>query len=93
MRSESPYADDVLREQMEQERADGAEQASVAVLVLGDIGRSPRMQYHTYSFAEKGVHVDFVGYEGLGTRSLHDGTPFFYAHMHLIYITLIFLAI
>lgn len=75
MRSESPYADDVLREHMEQERADGAEQASVAVLVLGDIGRSPRMQYHTYSFAEKGVHVDFVGYEGEPARDEVEHHP------------------
>ncbi len=37
---------------------------SVAVLVMGDLGRSPRMQYHTYSFAQQGLHVDFIGYEG-----------------------------
>jgi hypothetical protein len=62
MRSESPYADDALRGEEELELE--GDQPSVAVLVLGDIGRSPRMQYHTLSFAEKGVHVDFVGYEG-----------------------------
>ncbi len=42
---------------------------SVAVLVMGDLGRSPRMQYHTYSFAQQGLHVDFIGYEG--TSSCH----------------------
>lgn len=36
----------------------------VVVLVLGDIGRSPRMQYHCLSIARKGGIVDLVGYEG-----------------------------
>ncbi|ORX92561.1 UDP-Glycosyltransferase/glycogen phosphorylase [Basidiobolus meristosporus CBS 931.73] len=36
----------------------------VTLLVLGDVGRSPRMQYHALSFAEQGYFVDFVGYEG-----------------------------
>ncbi|KAJ8099941.1 hypothetical protein POJ06DRAFT_254960 [Lipomyces tetrasporus] len=31
-------------------------------LVLGDIGRSPRMQYHVLSLVETGFLVDFVGY-------------------------------
>ncbi|KAK9451329.1 uncharacterized protein V1518DRAFT_408267 [Limtongia smithiae] len=32
------------------------------VLVLGDIGRSPRMQYHVLSLVETGFLVDFCGY-------------------------------
>lgn len=32
------------------------------IVVLGDIGRSPRMQYHAKSFAENYFLVDFVGY-------------------------------
>ncbi|KAK9455546.1 hypothetical protein V1511DRAFT_487488 [Dipodascopsis uninucleata] len=32
------------------------------VLVLGDIGRSPRMQYHVLSLVESGFKVDFCGY-------------------------------
>lgn len=36
----------------------------VVVLVLGDIGRSPRMQYHALSIARKGGLVDLVGYNG-----------------------------
>ncbi|KAK4545109.1 hypothetical protein LTR36_003660 [Oleoguttula mirabilis] len=36
--------------------------ASVQVVVLGDIGRSPRMQYHALSIADHGGHVDLVGY-------------------------------
>ncbi|KAI4601126.1 mannosyltransferase [Pestalotiopsis sp. 9143b] len=33
-----------------------------AVLVLGDIGRSPRMQYHALSIAKHGGSVDLIGY-------------------------------
>ncbi|KAF4552465.1 Chitobiosyldiphosphodolichol beta-mannosyltransferase-like protein [Elsinoe fawcettii] len=35
---------------------------SVIVFVLGDIGRSPRMQYHALSIAKHGGRVDLVGY-------------------------------
>lgn len=35
-----------------------------AVIVLGDLGRSPRMQYHALSLAEAGHDVDLVGLEG-----------------------------
>ncbi|KAI1100446.1 glycosyltransferase family 33 protein [Jackrogersella minutella] len=35
---------------------------SVQVLVLGDIGRSPRMQYHALSIARHGGRVDLIGY-------------------------------
>ncbi|KAK6356775.1 mannosyltransferase [Orbilia javanica] len=35
----------------------------VAVLVLGDIGRSPRMQYHALSLASNGWGVDLIGYD------------------------------
>lgn len=37
---------------------------NICVLVLGDIGRSPRMQYHAISFAKEGFIVDVVGYPG-----------------------------
>ena len=37
---------------------------NVTIVVLGDIGRSPRMQYHALSFAQNGWTVDFVGYDG-----------------------------
>ena len=36
----------------------------VCVLVLGDFGRSPRMQYHTLSLAREGYSVDVIGYGG-----------------------------
>lgn len=35
-----------------------------AVVVVGDLGRSPRMQYHTHALAATGVDVDVIGYEG-----------------------------
>lgn len=34
----------------------------VQVLVLGDVGRSPRMQYHALSIAKHGGQVDLIGY-------------------------------
>lgn len=39
--------------------------ASVQVLVLGDIGRSPRMQYHALSIAKHGASVQLIGYHGM----------------------------
>lgn len=34
----------------------------MCVVVLGDVGRSPRMQYHSRSLIRHGVAVDMVGY-------------------------------
>jgi beta-1,4-mannosyltransferase len=36
----------------------------IQVLVVGDVGRSPRMQYHALSVAKHGRNVDIVGYKG-----------------------------
>jgi len=36
----------------------------VGVVVLGDMGRSPRMQYHVMSLISHGYEVDFIGYKG-----------------------------
>jgi beta-1,4-mannosyltransferase len=41
----------------------------VAVLVLGDVGRSPRMQNHAVSLARAGWKVDLIGFKG----ALHCG--------------------
>jgi beta-1,4-mannosyltransferase len=38
---------------------------SVQIVVLGDIGHSPRMQYHALSIAKHGGQVSIVGYQGL----------------------------
>ncbi|XP_058797980.1 chitobiosyldiphosphodolichol beta-mannosyltransferase [Phymastichus coffea] len=37
---------------------------SVCIIVLGDVGRSPRMQYHAASFAKEQYAVEIVGYKG-----------------------------
>src|ERR1700761_3862019 len=37
-------------------------ECTVQVVVLGDIGRSPRMQYHALSIASHGGRVDLIGY-------------------------------
>lgn len=37
----------------------------VQILVLGDIARSPRMQYHTTSIAKHGGYVQLIGYCGI----------------------------
>ena len=37
-------------------------EATVQVVVLGDIGRSPRMQYHALSIASHGGKVNLIGY-------------------------------
>ncbi|KAL8709460.1 MAG: hypothetical protein Q9220_005843 [cf. Caloplaca sp. 1 TL-2023] len=36
----------------------------VQVVVLGDIGRSPRIQYHAISISKHGGFVDLIGYAG-----------------------------
>ena len=43
---------------------DSKSKARIQILVLGDIGRSPRMQYHALSIATHGAHVDLIGYKG-----------------------------
>lgn len=45
---------------------------SVAIVVLGDIGRSPRMMYHAESFANHNFETFLVGYGGL----THNATEF-----------------
>jgi beta-1,4-mannosyltransferase len=36
----------------------------VAIVVLGDVGRSPRMQYHAAALASQGAFVDLIGESG-----------------------------
>jgi hypothetical protein len=40
------------------------DEKSVILVVLGDIGRSPRMKYHSLSLAKLGYRVSFIGYLG-----------------------------
>lgn len=44
--------------------AENPDDEHVQILVLGDIGRSPRMQYHGISAAHHGRKVDIVAYKG-----------------------------
>lgn len=44
--------------------ADPTCKASVQILVLGDIGRSPRMQYHALSISKHKGRVSLIGYNG-----------------------------
>ena len=37
---------------------------SIAVIVLGDLDRSPRMLNHALSAAQKGHDVTLIGYQG-----------------------------
>ena len=37
---------------------------TVQILVLGDLGRSPRMQYHAQSLLKHGAEVQLIGYSG-----------------------------
>lgn len=36
----------------------------VQVIVMGDVGRSPRMQYHCLSLVQQLYNVDYIGYGG-----------------------------
>ena len=47
----------------------------VVVVVLGDVGRSPRMQYHARSLASHGVQVTLVGYTGERCISTVEDSP------------------
>ncbi|CAD5216258.1 unnamed protein product [Bursaphelenchus okinawaensis] len=55
---------------------------SATVVVLGDIGHSPRTCYHAHSLAEQDVHVDLVGYRG----SLPHERIRSHKNIHLVYI-------
>lgn len=45
-------------------RKNGGNERRVCVLVLGDVGRSPRMQYHSISLSKHGFTVTLVGFLG-----------------------------
>ena len=58
--------DNAQTEYIEKSVDESKQRTTVQVVVLGDIGRSPRMQYHAISIAKHGGYVDLVGYRGLG---------------------------
>ncbi|XP_035215883.1 chitobiosyldiphosphodolichol beta-mannosyltransferase-like isoform X2 [Stegodyphus dumicola] len=49
---------------MKSEFVNNTEKKCVSVVVLGDFGRSPRMQYHTLSLSKNNFRVDVVAYKG-----------------------------
>jgi len=67
------------------------------VMVLGDIGRSPRMQYHAQSLLEEGHFVTLIGYAGEGlipaledalnstiTNDAPARKPSYHGHLHVL---------
>jgi len=54
---------------------------NATVLVLGDLGRSPRMQYHARALADHDVDVDVVAYEGHASRADLSGHPRIALHL------------
>ncbi|KAI8049736.1 hypothetical protein BDF22DRAFT_698422 [Syncephalis plumigaleata] len=50
------------------------------IVVLGDIGHSPRMQYHARSLMEHGYQVDMVGYSGAQPLSTLLDSPLVHFH-------------
>jgi beta-1,4-mannosyltransferase len=46
-----------------------------AVVVLGDLGRSPRMQYHALALAVNGSDVDLIGLEGAPLHAAITAEP------------------
>ncbi|CAL1697301.1 unnamed protein product [Somion occarium] len=55
---------------------------SVAILVLGDIGRSPRMMYHAESFAENNFETYLIGNDGSKPVPSLLSIP----HVHFLYL-------
>ena len=49
------------------------DKSRICIIVLGDIGRSPRMQYHAKSLVLEGYSVDIVGYSGSSVISFLQG--------------------
>lgn len=59
---------------------ENTESKNVCVVVLGDIGRSPRMQYHSLSLAEMGHKVDIIGYGETEPLNSVKSAPLLYYH-------------
>lgn len=52
-----------------------------AVIVIGDLGRSPRMQYHAVSLAAAGSDVDLIGLEGAAVVPAVSSSPRIAIHL------------
>jgi beta-1,4-mannosyltransferase len=51
-----------------------------AVIVIGDLGRSPRMQYHAASLADAGSDVDLIGLDGAEVIPAVAANPRIHVH-------------
>src|SRR5512145_1387918 len=51
-----------------------------AVVVLGDLGRSPRMQYHALALAVNEGEVDLIGLEGAPVHAALTAEPRLRSH-------------
>uniref|UniRef100_A0AAA9TN32 Chitobiosyldiphosphodolichol beta-mannosyltransferase n=1 Tax=Bos taurus TaxID=9913 RepID=A0AAA9TN32_BOVIN len=56
----------------------------VIVVVLGDVGRSPRMQYHALSLAKSGFSVTLLGF-CIGPHVLQYGVKVVFQAVHLLW--------
>lgn len=61
---------------------DARRRGRIAVVVLGDFGHSPRMNYHALSLAKEGFEVDVVAYPGSQPRA--DILSNQQIHLHLM---------
>jgi beta-1,4-mannosyltransferase len=66
-----PLEGDAALDGAGQKQKTGRPPVSVQIVVLGDIGRSPRMQYHALSIAKHGGRVDLIGYQGKPSHTCH----------------------
>ncbi|KAF4963674.1 hypothetical protein FSARC_8318 [Fusarium sarcochroum] len=55
--------------------AENPQDDHIQILVVGDVGRSPRMQYHALSVAKHGRNVDIVGYKETSRHPDLIGNP------------------
>jgi beta-1,4-mannosyltransferase len=53
----------------------------VTVIVLGDLGRSPRMRYHALALADNGAEVDLIGYAGSALPQILSAHPRIRCHL------------
>ena len=65
-----------------------------AVVVVGDVGRSPRMQYHALSLASQArLHVDLIGLKGTHPHSYILSTLLYFCVYYYYYIYILFLVV
>lgn len=61
--------------------APGVPRRRVSLIVLGDVGRSPRMQYHALALATSFAEVDVIGYAGSTVHGAIRNHPHIHWHV------------